>query len=51
MSWKNRKLDWDEGATAVEAAVIISVLITLVFGIVEFGTAFWQWNTMMLAVQ
>jgi Flp pilus assembly protein TadG len=42
---------WDEGATAVETAIIISVLMVLIFGIIEFGMALWQWNTMELAVQ
>jgi Flp pilus assembly protein TadG len=41
---------WDEGATAVEAALIIGVLVFLIFGIIEFGTALWNWNTMVLAV-
>lgn len=41
---------WNDGATAVEAAIVFSILFTLVFGIVEFGMALWQWNTMELAV-
>src|SRR5260370_42459304 len=41
----------DEGATAVEAALVISLLMSLTFGIVEFGMALWNWNTMGLAVQ
>ena len=41
----------DEGATAVEAALIISVLMFLIFGILEFGIALWNWNTMVLAVE
>src|SRR5215472_2411640 len=43
--------DWDEGATAVEAALVLSALMLLLFGIIEFGYALWQWNTMTLAVQ
>ena len=35
----------------MEAALVISVLMTLLFGIIGFGYAFWQWNTMMLAVE
>jgi hypothetical protein len=35
---------WDEGATAVEAALIISVLVFLIFGIIEFGMTLWNWN-------
>jgi len=45
------KRDWDEGATAVEAALVLSALMLLLFGIIEFGYALWQWNTMTLAVQ
>lgn len=41
---------WEEGAVAVEAAVTLSVLLLLIFGIIEFAVAFWQWNTMLLAV-
>jgi Flp pilus assembly protein TadG len=41
---------WEEGATAVEAAIVFSILFALVFGIVEFGMTLWQWNTMELAV-
>jgi Flp pilus assembly protein TadG len=51
MGRERRRRGWDDGATTVEAAIIFSVLITLVFGIIQFGLAFWQWNTMMLAVQ
>ena len=46
-----RRRNWEEGATAVETAITISVLVTLVFGIIQFGTALWQWNTTLLAVQ
>jgi Flp pilus assembly protein TadG len=42
---------WDEGATAVETALVVSVLMVLLFGIMGFGYALWQWNTMMLAVE
>src|SRR5207237_8091367 len=41
----------EEGATAVETALIISVLIFLIFGVIEFGMALWNWNTMVLAVE
>jgi Flp pilus assembly protein TadG len=45
------KRGWDEGATVVEAALIFSALMLLLFGIVQFSYALWQWNTMMLVVQ
>jgi Flp pilus assembly protein TadG len=41
----------DEGATAVETAIVISALCTLIIGILEFGMVFWQWHTMLLAVE
>ena len=41
----------DDGAVAVEAALAISILVVLIFGIVEFGMALWSWNTMVLAVE
>ena len=41
---------WEEGATAVEGALIISVFIFLIYGIIEFGITLWNWNTMVLAV-
>jgi Flp pilus assembly protein TadG len=50
MREKGLKRGWDEGSTAVEAAIVFSLLFTLIFGIAEFGMALWQWNTMQLAV-
>jgi Flp pilus assembly protein TadG len=47
----NSKRRWDEGAAAVEAAFVLPVLFLFVIGIVEFGMALWQWNTMLLAVE
>jgi Flp pilus assembly protein TadG len=51
MRRKNSARDPNEGATAVETALVFSVLMLLLFGIIEFGYALWQWNTMMLAVE
>jgi Flp pilus assembly protein TadG len=51
MRWKSSTRGWDEGATAVEAAITISIALALVLGIIEFGMALWQWNTMALAVE
>ena len=48
---KNRNRRLDEGAAAVEAAFIAPILFLAILGIVEFGMAFWQWNTMLLAVE
>ena len=48
---KNPKPRWDQGAAAVEAALILPVLFLFVLGIVEFGMALWKWNTMLLAVE
>lgn len=41
----------DAGASAVEAALVLSVLLLVLFGLIEFATAFWQWNTMLFAVE
>jgi Flp pilus assembly protein TadG len=50
ISGKARRRRWDEGVTAVEAAIILPIMITLLFGIVELGFVVWQWNTMEFAV-
>lgn len=50
MQWKSPRRGWDEGATAVEAAITFFLLFMLIFGIVDFGMTLWQWNTMQLAV-
>jgi Flp pilus assembly protein TadG len=50
MRGKSPRRGWDEGATAVEAAITFSLLFSLIFGIADFGMALWQWNTMELAV-
>jgi Flp pilus assembly protein TadG len=36
------RLRSDDGAAAVEFAIVVSLLVIFVFGIVEFGLAFWQ---------
>ena len=41
----------DDGAVAIEAALLLPVFFLLLLGIIEFGAAFWQWNTMLLAVE
>jgi Flp pilus assembly protein TadG len=51
MRGQNQRRGWDEGATAVEAAITFSVMLTLIFGVVGFGFALWQSSTMMLAVE
>ena len=48
---KTSRRRWDEGAAAVEAALVLPVLFLLILGIIEFGMAMWQWNTMLLAVE
>jgi len=40
-----------EGVAAVEFAVVFPVFMLLVLGIMDFGRAFWTWNTMRLAVE
>jgi hypothetical protein len=41
----------EQGATAVETALIMSALLLLIFGAMEFSVAFWTYNTMVLAIQ
>lgn len=41
----------EAGATMVEATLVISLLLTLVLGFVDFGHAFYQWNAANKAVQ
>jgi Flp pilus assembly protein TadG len=40
----------EDGATAVEAALVLSVFVGLVLAIVNFGQAFFVWNTLQLVV-
>jgi hypothetical protein len=51
MPLKGGRRSWNEGAVAAETAITVSLLLVLIFGIIQFGTALWQWNTMLLAVQ
>jgi Flp pilus assembly protein TadG len=48
---KHPRRRWDAGSAAVEAALILPVLFLLIFAIIKFGVALWQWNTMLLAVE
>src|SRR5260370_41309092 len=41
----------EEGAVAVEAAIIMPVLLLLMISSVEFGRAFWSYHRMLLAVE
>ena len=47
----NHKRSWDEGAAAVETAIALFVLLLMILGIIEFGTALYSYNTMRLAVE
>jgi Flp pilus assembly protein TadG len=49
-----RKRSWypaDDGAVAAEAALIMTVLLLLLVGSIEFAQALWTNNTMLLAVE
>ena len=48
---RNRARRRDQGMAAIEAAFIAPILFLAILGIVEFGMALWQWNTMLLAVE
>ena len=39
------------GAVAVEFGLVASMFIVMLFGLMEFGTAFWQWNQATKALQ
>jgi hypothetical protein len=41
----------DEGSVAVEAAITLSLLLFLIFGGIQFGLAYFAWNTMLLAAE
>jgi Flp pilus assembly pilin Flp len=41
----------DKGAVAVEFGLIGSIFIIMLLGIMEFGTAFWQWSQASKALQ
>ena len=49
--WRHTSRRWNEGAAAVEAALVLPLLFLFIFGIIVFGMALWQWNTMLLAVE
>ena len=39
------------GAVAVEAAITLSALLFLLLGAIQFGLAYFAWNTMLLAAE
>jgi len=41
----------ERGATAIEAAIIMTALLLLILGTIEFGRALWTYATMLLAVE
>lgn len=45
------KLRREEGAAAVEFALIVGVLAILVFGLLEYGLAFWQVQNLRAAAR
>ena len=46
-----RLLRCDRGATALETALVLFfVLLLFIIGILEFGRALWNWNSLLLAV-
>ncbi|OHV67200.1 pilus assembly protein TadE [Mesorhizobium sp. LCM 4577] len=46
-----RFLQAEDGATMVEMAIAMTLLLTLTLGFVDFGYAFYQWNAATKAVQ
>ena len=39
------------GAVAADAAITLSALLVLLFGCIQFGLAYFAWNTMLLAAE
>lgn len=48
---KRAKLRREEGAAAVEFALILGLLAILIFGMLEFGLAFWQVQNLRAAAR
>jgi Flp pilus assembly protein TadG len=44
-------LDREEGAAAVEFALVAGLLVILLFGILQFGMAFWQMQSLRASVR
>jgi Flp pilus assembly protein TadG len=40
----------EDGAAAVETAIVLSAFLLLTLGMAEFAMAYWNYNTMLLAV-
>jgi Flp pilus assembly protein TadG len=51
MSLQRKKLRDEDGAAAVEFALIVGLLAILVFGLLEYGLAFWQVQNLRAAAR
>ena len=52
MSWGEKlRRGKEEGSAAIEAAIVLPVLLLAVIGSVEFGRGLWTYHTMLLAVE
>jgi TadE-like protein len=45
-----RLLRSEEGATLVEAAIVLSTFLVITLGLVQFAIVYWNYSTMLLAV-
>jgi Flp pilus assembly protein TadG len=45
-----RLLRSEEGATAVEAAIVLSTFLVITLGLIQFAMGYWNYSTMLLAV-
>jgi Flp pilus assembly protein TadG len=41
----------EAGSVVVELAVTLSAMLLLIFGAIQFALVFWNWHTMLLAVE
>lgn len=51
ISSKLSRCGTEQGSAAVEAGIIMSVLLLLMVGSAEFARVFWTYNTMLLAIE
>src|SRR5205823_8402190 len=51
MTIASRTRDREEGAVAVEFAIVLPLLALMLFGIIEFGSLFWRYEVLVNAAR